>query len=190
MAINPNFTIAVLLGWVEDDLNSEMQVRLALFHVDVFFAAVTRVAEEADDLAGGDLVAFFKVGCEGSVFAEVGVVVVPQGVVTADANSPAAVPVPAEFCDCAAFDGDDGGSDAAEQVVAEVAAFEAVAAGNSEVVIATVPESFGDWVEAGEFAGFKVDDAAEDCSETVEVVFVIFVVAVLVEDSRVFDGGV
>ena len=69
MAVYPYLAVAVLLGWVENYLNAEVQVRFALFHVDVFFVAVTRVAKISDDLACGYFAAFLNVGGERAVFA-------------------------------------------------------------------------------------------------------------------------
>ena len=109
---------------------------------------------------------------------------------TANPDAPAAVTVPAEFGDCSAFDCDDWCADTSEQVVTEMAAFEAISARNSEVVVTAVPKSFCDGVVACEFTCVRAYYSAENCAVTVEVVFVIFVVTVLVEEAAVLDYGV
>lgn len=91
-----------------------MQVRLALFHVCIFRAAVASVAKVTDCLTGGDSVAFFNAFGERFVFSQVGVVVITQSIIASNTNAPAAIPVPAKFGDCPAFDCDYRRADASE----------------------------------------------------------------------------
>ena len=104
---------------------------------------VAGAAHEADDVPGLDQVAFFQALREGSALLQVGIIIVAPGVRRTDAHPPAAVLIPAQGLYDAALHGDNGGSQTAHQVVAQVLAPEAVAAAHAEIVAMAVSVSGG-----------------------------------------------
>ena len=68
IAVNPDFVVSFFLGFVKNELQSEMQVRFNDV-VGVFSGAVTGVPEITDHIPGGDEAAFFQIGLVGVVFA-------------------------------------------------------------------------------------------------------------------------
>ena len=60
IAVNPDFVVSFFLGFVKNELQSEMQMRFSDV-VGVFSAAVAGVSEITDHVSGGDEAALFQV---------------------------------------------------------------------------------------------------------------------------------
>ena len=60
IAVNPDFVVSFFLGFVKNELQSEMQVRFSDV-VGVFSAAVPGVSEITDHVPGSDETALFQV---------------------------------------------------------------------------------------------------------------------------------
>lgn len=79
--------------------------------IGVFLGAVSGMTHVADYVACGDDAAFLKVKGVGKVLAQMGIVIVALAVEAADADTPAAILVPAKGFHVAGFDCDDGRTD-------------------------------------------------------------------------------
>ena len=140
--IDPDLGVAFLLTFVKDQLHAEVQVD-GLNVIDILLAGIAGAAHEADHVACVHVLPLGKTRGVGRVFSQVGVIVVAQAVVRADADPPAAVLIPAQRLDGAALHGDDGRSQCAEQVVSEMGAGKAIAALCTEVIVVCIAVARG-----------------------------------------------
>ena len=90
IGIDPDLAVALLLRFVEDQLQAEMQVdRLDI--VDIFLRGIACAAHKADDIPRLHALPDGKSLGIGRVFAKMGIVIIALPVVGADADAPAAV---------------------------------------------------------------------------------------------------
>lgn len=107
IGINPDFRIAVLLGFIKNKLDAEMQMYL-INVIDIFRITITGMTHVADDVPGLYLAALLQPFGIGIVLAQVSVVIIAFLVEASDSDAPAAVAVPAQGFYVAGFYGDDG----------------------------------------------------------------------------------
>jgi len=171
--IDPDFTRALFLGRVEDELQAHVQMR-RVDVVCVFLRAVAGVPEVSDDVAGAYHLALIR-----AVLPQVGVIVVAQSVKAADANAPSAVLVPSHDFHDSGFDGNDRRARQADEIVAEMAAAVAVGPPGAEVVVVGIVKPFCNGREGLQPVCFRhffcsvafhrlervwTDHSAEDCA--------------------------
>ena len=163
--VDPDFGITLLLALVEHQLHAKVQMD-GFDVVDVFLMGVARSAHEADDVAGADMLALGKTRRIGIVLSQVGIVIIAQTVVRSDSDTPAAVLVPTQRFHGAAFHGDDGRAQRAEQIVAQMPPGKPVGAAAAEIVVVRVAVAGGNGGEGLQavgrdpflFSGFPVGD--------------------------------
>ena len=106
IAVNPDFIVALFLGFIEDQLQAKVQVRF-IDVVGVFRTAVAGPAKVTDDIPGLYDASFLQTFMVRVVFSQMGVVVITLFVETADAKTPAAILIPADGFYISGFDAND-----------------------------------------------------------------------------------
>ena len=121
------------MRFIKDQLHAK--VKVGFFNIiGIFCAAVPSPSEITDDITSLDIAALLKCFVVRVIFPEMGIVIIPLFVKAADAKAPAAVLIPANGFHIAGFDSNYRCSDLPHQVMTKMLAFEAIAAGDSEVV--------------------------------------------------------
>ena len=140
--VDPYLIIAVLLAFIEYELQSEVKMR-NVYIVYVFLRAVSGHSEVPDDLTGIYDLSLVYILIR-IVFSEVSIIIVSFSIKRTYSDSPSAESVPSAGFHISAFDRDYRSSDGAHQIVTEMIAAVAVASLRSEIVVMAVAVPGGD----------------------------------------------
>ena len=103
IAVDPDFAVSLFLGFIKNQLYSEMQVGFINI-ICIFRSAVTGPSKISNDISGGDDAAFFKVCLIWVILAQMGIIIISFFIKASDSQTPASVLVPADGLHIAGFD--------------------------------------------------------------------------------------
>ena len=110
IAVHPDFVIALLLGFVKNELQPPVQMG-DLDIVYVFFVAVAGVTHVTNYISCGHNAAFLQFFVIGEILSQMCIIIVALFIKAADSDAPAAVTIPAKRLDIARFYGNDWRTD-------------------------------------------------------------------------------
>ena len=91
--IYPDLIVTILLGFIKDELHANMQMCLVNV-VDIFFGAVTGMSHVTDHIPCQHYRPFLQFRLIGKSLPQMGIVIIPFLIKTADSNAPASILIP------------------------------------------------------------------------------------------------